>query len=69
MFWFDVKGIYNKVFLIMFDSFIYYFLGFIIWGDMDRCLVDWIWDGGMRDFGVIWYWVNEDDCDEDRRLG
>ena len=23
----------------------------------------------MRDPGVIWYWVNEDDCDEDRKPG
>ena len=28
---------------------------------------DWIWDDGIRDPSVIWYWVNEDDCNADRK--
>lgn len=67
--WFDAKGTHNKALLTTSDSPTYYPSGSIIWGDTDRSPADWIWDGGMRDPGVIWYWVNEDDCDEDRRPG
>ena len=28
----------------------------------------WIYPG-MFDPGVIWYWINEDDCDQDRTPG
>ena len=43
--------------------------GSIIWGGTDRWPADWILDSNMRDPGVIWYWVNEDDCDDDRKPG
>lgn len=28
----------------------------------------WI-SGSMSNPGVIWYWINEDDCDSDRKAG
>ena len=67
--WFDAKGTHNKALLTTSDSPTYYPSGSIIWGDTDRHPADWIWNGGMRDPGVIWYWVNEDDCDDDRKPG
>jgi len=65
--WFDAKGTHNKALLTTSSSPTHYPSGSIIWGGTDRHPADWIWDGGMRDPGVIWYWVNEDDCDEDRK--
>ena len=47
----------------------YYPSGSILWEGSDRHPADWIQYGGMRDPGVIWYWVNEDDCDADRKPG
>jgi len=67
--WFDAKGTHNKALLTTSSSPTHYPSGSIIWGGTDRHPADWIWDGGMRDPGVIWYWVNEDDCDEDRKPG
>ncbi|XP_073247149.1 uncharacterized protein [Porites lutea] len=65
--WFDSKGTHKKALLTTSTSPTYYPSGSIIWGGTDRYPADWIWDGGMRDPGVIWYWVNEDDCDQDRK--
>jgi len=67
--WFDAKGTHNKALLTTSSSPTYYPSGSIIWGGTDRYPADWIWEDGMRDPGVIWYWVNEDDCDEDRKPG
>ena len=67
--WFDAKGSHNKALLTTSSSPTFYPSGSIIWGNTDRRPADWIWYGGMRDPGVIWYWVNEDDCDEDRKPG
>lgn len=67
--WFDAKGTHNKALLTTSDSPTYYPSGSIIWGGPDRFPSDWIWAGGMRNPGVIWYWLNEDDCDEDRKPG
>jgi len=65
--WFDANGNHNKALLTTSDSPTHYPSGSIIWGGTDRHPADWIWDGGMRDPGVIWYWVNEDDCGTDRK--
>ncbi|XP_078353171.1 properdin-like [Oculina patagonica] len=65
--WFDATGTHKMALLTTSDSPTYYPSGSIIWGGTDRQPADWIWDGGMRNPGVIWYWVNEDDCDEDRK--
>ncbi|KAL9951076.1 hypothetical protein ACROYT_G043672 [Oculina patagonica] len=67
--WFDATGTHKMALLTTSDSPTYYPSGSIIWGGTDRQPADWIWDGGMRNPGVIWYWVNEDDCDEDRKPG
>ena len=67
--WFDSKGTHKRALLTTSTSPTYYPSGSIIWGGTDRHPADWIWDGGMRDPGVIWYWVNEDDCDQDRKPG
>ena len=67
--WFDATGTHNMALLTTSSSPTSYPSGSIIWGGVDRHPADWIWDGGMRDPGVIWYWVNEDDCDADRKSG
>lgn len=67
--WFDAKGTGTKALLTTSSSPTYYPSGSIIWADTDRHPADWISSGGMRNPGVIWYWVNEDDCDEDRKPG
>ena len=67
--WFDAKGTHKKALLTTSSSPTYYPSGSIIWGGTDRQPADWIWTGGMRNPGVIWYWMNEDDCDEDRKPG
>lgn len=65
--WFDATGTHSMALLTTSSSPTSYPSGSIIWGGVDRHPADWIWDGGMRDPGVIWYWVNEDDCDADRK--
>lgn len=65
--WFDAKGTHNMALLTTSYSPTHYPSGSIIWGGPDRFPSDWIWAGGMRNPGVIWYWLNEDDCDEDRK--
>lgn len=68
--WFAKEsGIHNKALLTTSSSPTYYPSGSIIWGGTDRNPADWIGDGGMINPGVIWYWVNEDDCDQDRQPG
>ena len=67
--WFDAKGTGKKAILTTSSSATYYPSGSILWAGTDRHPADWIRAGGMRDPGVIWYWVNEDDCDADRRAG
>ena len=67
--WFDATGTHNKALLTTSGSPTYYPSGSIIWGGTDRHPADWISTGGMRSPGVIWYWVNEDDCDADRKPG
>ena len=67
--WFDSKGTGKKAILTTSGSPTSYPAGSILWAGTDRHPADWIWDGGMRDPGVIWYWVNEDDCDANRRPG
>ncbi|KAJ7386461.1 metalloendopeptidase [Desmophyllum pertusum] len=65
--WFDAKGTHTTGALLTTSSSpTYYPAGSIIWAGTDRHPADWIWNK-MRDPGVIWYWVNEDDCDEDRK--
>lgn len=65
--WFDAKGTENKALLTTSSSTTYYPSGSIIWGGLDRYPSDWISAKGMRNPGVIWYWLNEDDCDKDRK--
>ena len=67
--WFDAKGTENKALLTTSSSTTYYPSGSIIWGGLDRYPSDWISAKGMRNPGVIWYWLNEDDCDKDRKPG
>ena len=67
--WFDAKGTGRMALLTTSSSPTYYPSGSILWAGTDRHPADWILDYGMRDPGVIWYWVNEDDCDEDRKPG
>ena len=67
--WFDAKGTGTKALLTTSSSPTNYPSGSIIWAGTDRHPADWISAVGMRDPGVIWYWVNEDDCDEDRKPG
>ena len=67
--WVVASGSKNKALLTTSSSATYYPSGSILWEGNDRNPADWIWDGGMRDPGVIWYWVNEDDCDADRKPG
>ncbi|KAJ7351656.1 metalloendopeptidase [Desmophyllum pertusum] len=65
--WFDAKGTRtDKALLTTSSSPTYYPAGSIIWAGTDRQPAYWI-SNKMRDPGVIWYWVNEDDCDEDRK--
>ncbi|XP_066014989.1 uncharacterized protein [Pocillopora verrucosa] len=65
--WFDAKGTEKKALLTTSSSTTYYPSGSIIWGGSDRYPSDWIGYGGMQNPGVIWYWLNEDDCDEERK--
>ena len=67
--WFDAKGTEKKALLTTSSSTTYYPSGSIIWGGSDRYPSDWIGYGGMQNPGVIWYWLNEDDCDEERKPG
>ena len=67
--WFDAKGTEKKALLTTSSSTTYYPSGSIIWGGSDRYPSDWIGYGGMKNPGVIWYWLNEDDCDEERKPG
>jgi hypothetical protein len=67
--WFDANGNSNKALLTTARSTTYYPTGSIIWGDKDRHPAEWMRDGGMLNPDVIWYWVNEDDCDSDRKPG
>ena len=67
--WFDAKGTGRMALLTTSSSPTYYPSGSILWAGTDRHPADWILDFGMRDPGVIWYWVNEDDCDKDRKPG
>ena len=67
--WFDAKGTGTKALLTTSSSPTNYPSGSIIWAGTDRYPADWISAVGMRNPGVIWYWVNEDDCDEDRKPG
>ena len=67
--WFDAKGTGTKALLTTSSSPTSYPSGSIIWAGTDRHPADWISAVGMRDPGVIWYWVNEDDCHEDRKPG
>ena len=67
--WVVASGSNNMSLLTTSDSPTYYPSGSILWEGKDRHPADWIWDGGMRDPGVIWYWVNEDDCDANRQPG
>ena len=67
--WFDADGTGKMAILTTSSSPTYYPSGSILWAGTDRHPADWIRDGGMRDPGVIWYWVNEDDCDADRKPG
>ena len=57
----------KKALLTTSSSATYYPSGSILWEGNDRNPADWI--DRKRDPGVIWYWVNEDDCDADRKPG
>lgn len=65
--WFDAEGTHREALLTTSSSPTYYPSGSIIWGGTERHPAYWISSGGMKDPGVIWYWVNEDDCDGDRK--
>ena len=67
--WVVASGSNGKALLTTNDSPTYYPSGSILWEGSDRHPADWIGYGGMQDPGVIWYWVNEDDCDADREAG
>ncbi|KAK3698442.1 hypothetical protein QZH41_010011 [Actinostola sp. cb2023] len=67
--WFDAHGSTKKALLTTSGSTTYYPAGSIIWGDTDRHPAYWIRYDNMLDPEVIWYWVNEDDCDNDRKPG
>ena len=67
--WFDAKGTGRMALLTTSSSPTHNPSGSIIWAGTDRYPADWISAVGMRNPGVIWYWVNEDDCDEDRKPG
>ena len=67
--WFDAKGTGRMALLTTSSSPTHNPSGSIIWAGTDRYPADWISAVGMRNPGVIWYWVNEYDCDEDRKPG
>lgn len=67
--WVVASGSNNKALLTTSSSPTYNPSGSILWEGSDRNPADWILDGGMKDPGVIWYWLNEDDCDADRKAG
>jgi len=67
--WFNLHGSGNKALLTTAYYTEYYPSGSIIWGDTDRFPAYWIRFEDMMDPRVIWYWVNEDDCDADRKPG
>ncbi|XP_032229700.2 uncharacterized protein LOC5505409 [Nematostella vectensis] len=65
--WFDKNGNHKKALLTTAGSATYYPVGSILWGGTDQNPAQWMRFGGMFDPGVIWYWVNEDDCDANRQ--
>ncbi|XP_048584529.1 uncharacterized protein LOC5514577 [Nematostella vectensis] len=65
--WFYSDGIENKALLTAATDPINYPTGSIIWGGIDHFPAQWMRYGDMLDPGVIWYWVNEDDCDANRQ--
>lgn len=67
--WFNAHENTKKALLTTSSRTTYYPSGSIIWGDKDFSPANWIRYGGMMNPGVIWYWVNEDDCDADRKPG
>jgi len=67
--YFDAKGTQTNALLTTSGSLTYYPAGSIIWGDTQYNPAYWMRYGGMLNPGVIWYWVNEDDCDADRAPG
>lgn len=58
MFW--MVGIFGLLIIVIVGD--WYFCGIIIIDRREGKLVNWIYLG-MFDLGVIWYWINEDDCD------
>ena len=67
--WFNANENTKKALLTTSSRTTYYPSGSIIWGDTQYKPAYWTHDGGMANPGVIWYWVNEDDCDADRKPG
>lgn len=67
--WYNVKEASTKALLTTSVDVDYYPSGSIIWGHADRHPADWISKDGMGDPGLIWYWLNEDDCDANRQPG
>ncbi|KAK3716436.1 hypothetical protein QZH41_016844, partial [Actinostola sp. cb2023] len=65
--WFDAHGKLNKALLTTSSRTTNSPSGSIIWGDTEYRPAYWMLYGGMSHPGVIWYWVNEDDCDTDRK--
>ncbi|KAK3716434.1 hypothetical protein QZH41_016845, partial [Actinostola sp. cb2023] len=65
--WFDAHGKLNKALLTTSSRTTNSPSGSIIWGDTEYRPAYWMRYGGMIHPGVIWYWVNEDDCDTDRK--
>lgn len=67
--WYNINEKSTKALLTTSVDVDYYPSGSIIWGHDDRQPADWISQVGMQNPGVIWYWVNEDDCDTNRQPG
>lgn len=68
--WFDKYGTHNRGLLgTSGNAASHYSTGCIIYGSMLHDPAKWMYYGGMLNPGTIWYWVNEDDCDSDRKPG
>ncbi|KAK3726269.1 hypothetical protein QZH41_003046 [Actinostola sp. cb2023] len=67
--WYNAKEKSTKALLTTSVNVDYYPSGSIIWGHSDKHPASWIAMNGTENPGVIWYWVNEDDCDTNRQPG
>ena len=68
--WFDKYGTHHRALLTTtWNPNNGYETGSVIFGNMAHNPAKWMYYGGMLNPGTIWYWVNEDDCDIDRKPG